>query len=115
MNAVNVIGRVATAPQLRVTPGDQKVCTFRLALERRRVGGEDRGAVFITVETWRQTAEVAAEYLTVGRQVGVSGRLERSEWEDEGGTRHERVYVVVDQLTFLDGRGREADAETTEG
>jgi single-strand DNA-binding protein len=96
MNIVAVIGNVAAAPDLRYTPGGRAVCSFRLAVSR--PGGEQ--ADFFSVVAWERQAEVCAQYLTVGKRVGVDGRLHHTSWEHEG-VRRSRVEIVAHRVQML--------------
>jgi single-strand DNA-binding protein len=112
MNSVHVIGRLAADVELRHTPSGKAVAEFRIAVQRPRRGGEDRGAVFLTVQAWEGRAEVAAEHLAKGDRVGVTGRLEQDEWKTEDGNRREKLYLVAENLDFLEPpTARDAAAE----
>jgi len=103
MNLVCVIGNVAAAPELRHTAAGRAVCSFRVAVSR--PGSAD--ADFFDVVTWERQAEVCAEYLSVGRRVGIEGRLHHSSWESEG-ERRSKVEIVAHRVELLGGpRGSE--------
>jgi len=103
MNLVCVIGNVAAAPELRYTDAGRAVCSFRIAVSR--PGGEQ--ADFFGVVAWERQAEVCAEYLSVGRRVGIEGRLHHSSWESEGEKRS-KVEIVANRVQLLGGpRGSE--------
>jgi len=53
------------------------------------------------VVAWERLAETCGEYITQGRQVAVSGRLDYSEWTDADGTRHSRHEIVTSGVDFL--------------
>jgi len=53
------------------------------------------------VVAWERLAETCGEYLTQGRQVAVSGRLDYSEWNDAEGARHSRHEIVASGVDFL--------------
>lgn len=106
MNMVAIIGNVASEPELRETASGRKVCSFRLAVSR--PGGDE--ADFFTIVAWERQAEVCAEYLSVGRRVGVEGRLHHSTWETEDGKRS-KVEVVAHRVQML---GARKDAEQKE-
>ena len=87
LNTLQLVGRLADSPQSTETPTGRTAATFRLAVPRRPVNGEDRGAVFVDVECWGTLAETVARYLQRGRLVAVSGRLEQDEWHHDGARR----------------------------
>lgn len=112
MNRVELVGRLVADPELKHTQQGIAVCRMRIAVDRpfRNQDGE-KGADFINVVAWRSQAETAAKYLTKGRRVGISGRLQVRQYE-KNGERREAVEVVADEVEFLDSRkAEEADLE----
>jgi single-strand DNA-binding protein len=101
MNSIIVIGRLTRDPELDATPSGTAVCRIRLAIPRRKKEGKDQGAVFVNVVTYGGQATASADYLTKGRQVGVSGRLEYREWTAQDGSPHSVHEVVADHVEFL--------------
>lgn len=101
MNNVNLTGRLTKAPDRpTVTPSGKQVLDLRLAVNHHR-----RDTVFVDVRCWGGVAEAAADHLTKGSLVGVSGELARDEWADKttGEPRH-RYYITARSLDFLDFR-----------
>jgi primosomal replication protein N len=70
LNRVELIGRLAAAPELRFTSSGLPVCTLRIVTNDRDT------AEFHDVVVWRQQAEFAGKYLAKGRLVFVQGRLQ---------------------------------------
>jgi single-strand DNA-binding protein len=102
VNTVNLIGRLTADPELRATRGGKSVTTIRIAIARRPGnGGEDRGAAYFDVEVWGATAENVAKYVTKGREVAISGRLEHQEWTTKDEQPRSKVYVVAEAVQFL--------------
>ena len=112
MNNITLIGRLTRDPELEQTPTGTAVCRMRLAVPRRRKEGKDQGAVFVDVVAYGGQASASADYLTKGRQVGVSGRLEYREWTGPDAARHSRHEVVADHVEFL---GHPGEAESVAG
>lgn len=111
MNIVALVGNLATDPELRVTEGKRKVCTFRLAVSR----ADGTTADFFTVVAWERQAEVCAEFLSVGRRVAIDGRLHHSTWQIENpdGDKPERrskVEVIAHRVEML-GRPRREEPD----
>jgi len=106
MNLVALIGNLADEPELRYTPSGRAVCTFTLAVSR---PGGDSADTFKIV-AWERQAEVCNEYLTLGRRVGVEGRLHHTTFTAEDGKRS-TVEVVAHRLELL-GAARTAAAAT---
>ena len=97
MNAVHLIGNLATDVELREVGDDKRVANFVVAVDRRTKEG---GADFIRVVVWERQAELCSQYLAKGRRVGVDGYLRTRSWEDEGKRRRE-IDVVARSVQFL--------------
>jgi single-strand DNA-binding protein len=95
LNRVSLIDRLTADPQLRHTPNGIAVAKFTLANN-----GTD-GVQFYTVVAWRRLGEVAAEYLSKGRLVYVSGRLTGRTWTAPDGTGRYAVDIVAGEIQFL--------------
>jgi single-strand DNA-binding protein len=102
VNVVSLIGNLCTDVELKHLNGDKKVATFLLAVDR---PGE--GADFVGIATWDRQAEVCAEHLSKGAQVGVDGRLRSRSWQDADGNRRSAIEVVANRVQFLGRRGTE--------
>ena len=76
--------------------------TLRMAVPRRKRNGEDQPPVYVDVVTFDAQAEAVAKYLTKGRRVAVTGRLEYREWKDQDDRPHSKHEVIADQVEFLD-------------
>ncbi len=101
------MGNLTRDPELRQTPSGQSVCSFGLALNRSYKGsnGEWQEATdFINIVAWGPLGERVAQYLTKGRPCLVNGRLQSSNWEQDGQKRS-KVEVVAQDVTFLGGAG----------
>lgn len=94
MNVVTLAGRVVREPVRRDT-SKGVVCEFRLAVEC-------RPRLWIMVQTWGQTAGRAAQHLTPGRTVAVSGSLISESYATRSGETAVRWYVRATSVTYLD-------------
>jgi single-strand DNA-binding protein len=110
---VELIGRLGGDPESRTTANDRKVCTFRLAVDRRwrAADGSSREATeWFNVETWGRLAEICEQYLSKGRLVFLEGRLQTDRYEQDGSTKY-FTKVVPANLQMLDRRPGEDGAE----
>ena len=107
MNLVALIGNVASLPDLNYTSSGKAVCKFRLAISR--PGGEE--ADFFNVVTWERQAEVADQYLAVGRRVGIEGRLHHRTWVNDDGERETAVEVIAHRIQLLGSKGQVKESE----
>jgi single-strand DNA-binding protein len=101
-NQVTIVGNLTDDPELRYTPNGAAVCKFRIAVNRRIPDGaggwKDAEASYFTVNAWRSLAENAAESLTRGARVVVSGRLQYRSWENQDGDKRTAVEIEADEL-----------------
>ena len=88
MNKVTLVGRLTKDPELKFTPGTgTAVTTFTIAVNRRFKKEGQPDADFIPVVVWGRMAEVTANYMSKGRQIGISGRIETRSYEARDGPR----------------------------
>jgi single-strand DNA-binding protein len=106
------MGNLTRDPELRSTPNGQSVCSFSLALNRSYKGADGNwieATDFVDVTAWGPLGERVSQYVTKGRPVLVSGRLQSRAWEQDGQKRS-KVEVVAQDVTFLGGRGEGGDS-----
>lgn len=105
MNNVNLVGRLTKAPELKQTASNTSVLTGTLAVNRtfKNQNGE-READFINIVAWRQTAEIIAQYCGKGSQIGVTGRIQTRNYENQQGQRVYVTEVVVEHVDLLDSK-----------
>lgn len=101
VNIATFLGNLSTEPILADRNGDNKVCTFFVAVnERKAKDGTEREANFIPVKTWNGQALNCAKYLKKGSEVHVVGRIVTSRYEKDGVTKY-GWEVVANEVTFL--------------
>lgn len=102
LNRVVLIGRLTRDPELRYTPNGVAVTTFSLAVDRDRKNAQgEKETDFINIVTWRQLAELCANYLSKGKLAAVDGRLQIRSYEGQDGQRRTIAEVVADNVRFL--------------
>ena len=90
------------------------VASFSLAVNRRFAKeGEERQADFINVVAWSKTAEFCSKYFKKGQQVGIIGRIQTRNWEDENKVKHYITEVVAEEVYFADSK-KEGTTEITQ-
>lgn len=84
INNVVLVGRLTRDVELRYTPSNQAVATFTLAVNRnfKNQDGE-READFINCVMWRQQAENLANWTKKGALIGVTGRIQTRNYENQ--------------------------------
>ena len=92
LNSVVLVGRLTKDPELRYTPNNQAVATFSLAVNRNfKSQNGEREADFINCVIWRQQAENLANWAKKGALIGITGRIQTRNYENQQG---QRVYVT---------------------
>ena len=104
MNRVNLIGRLTKDPELRFTPGTgMAVSTFTIAIDRRKANKDGKKeADFIPIVVWGKQGENVANYMSKGRLIGISGRIQTRNYEGKDGIRRYVTEIVADEVQFLD-------------
>ena len=103
MNKVVLIGRLTKDPELKFTPGTgTAVVTFTLAVDRRFQKDDKKEADFISIVVWGKQAESTANYVTKGKLIGVSGRIQTRTYDAKDGTKRYVTEVVADEVQFLE-------------
>ena len=106
MNKVILMGRLTRDPEVRYTQTNNTlVASFSIAVNRRFTRpGEERQADFINVVAWSKLGEFCSKYFKKGQQVGVIGRLQVRNWEDEQGQKRYVTEVVAEEAYFADSK-----------
>ena len=106
MNKVILMGRLTKDPEVRYTQTNNTlVASFSLAVNRRFAKqGEERQADFVNIVAWNKTGEFCSKYFKKGQQVGVIGRLQTRNWEDDKGQKHYITEVIAEEAYFADSK-----------
>lgn len=107
INNVVLVGRMTRDAELRYTPSNVAVATFTLAVNRnfKNQDGE-READFINCVIWRQAAENLANWAKKGALVGITGRIQTRNYENEQGQRVYVTEVVAENFQLLESRNQ---------
>lgn len=100
-NSVTLIGNLVDDPELRFTPSGVAMAKVRFAVNRRwqdRNNEWQEDTSFFGGTLWRDAAENAAESLTKGTRVIVTGRLEQRSWETQEGDKRSIVEIAIDEI-----------------
>jgi len=101
-NHVSIVGNLTRDPELRFTPTGQATATFGVAVNRRwqnrQTNEWEEATSFFDVVCWRELAENAAQSLTKGTRVVVSGRLDQRSWETPDHERRSKIEITADEV-----------------
>ncbi|MBO0423837.1 single-stranded DNA-binding protein [Enterococcus plantarum] len=105
INNVVLVGRLTKDPDLRYTASGSAVATFNLAVNRNFTNANgNREADFINCVIWRKPAETMANYAKKGTLLGVTGRIQTRNYENQQGTRIYVTEVVCENFQLLESR-----------
>lgn len=111
MNRIMLIGRLTRDPESKVIEESGRTITrFTLAVERPfRANGDERGVDFIPIVFFGRRAEILAQYMTKGKLLSVSGRLQIRSYEANDGIKKYIAEVLADEFQFVEPKNEEKE------
>jgi single-strand DNA-binding protein len=105
INRVVLVGRITKDVDHRVTQSGVSVVSFTLAVNRNFTNASgEREADFINCVTWRASADFMRNYVKKGNLLGVDGRIQTRNYEDNDGRTVYVTEVVADSVQLLESR-----------
>lgn len=101
MNKLTIIGNLTRAPETRVTQTGRNVCTFTVAVNRRRSQSGQQEADYFRVSAWDKLAEHCQKYLDKGKKVAVVGVVKVNAYNASDGSARAQLEVTADEVEFL--------------
>ena len=116
INNIVLVGRLTKDVELRYTPQNQATATFSLAVSRsfKNANGE-RETDFINCVIWRQQAENMANFTHKGSLIGITGRIQTRNYENQQGQRVYVTEVVADSFQLLESRSQGQQQQQQQG
>jgi len=117
-NRVILVGNLTRDIELRYLQSGTAVGKAGIATNRRfkSASGEQREEVmFIDINFFGRTAEIANQYLRKGSKVLVEGRLVLEQWTAQDGTKRSRHSITVENMQMLDSRGENSGMRDNSG
>lgn len=106
-NTVTLIGRAGCDAEIRYTPNQTKVASFRLATSRAwtdQAGNRQEKTEWHNIVCWGRLADRAESMVTKGALVMVEGSIEYSNWEHDGQKRY-RTDIRAGMFLMLSRKG----------
>lgn len=102
MNVANLVGRLTKDIELKYTQSGTAVASFTLAVNRsfKNDAGEYE-ADFINCVIWRKGAENLANFTRKGSQIGIEGRIQTRNYDDQQGRKVYVTEIVVNNFHLL--------------
>lgn len=103
INNVTVVGRLTRAVDLRYTSNGTAYASFTLATDRdfKNQNGE-KETDFINCVMWRKPAENLANYTKKGSLIGIEGRIQTRNYDNQQGQRVYVTEVLAERFHFLE-------------
>ena len=106
INKAILVGRITKDPELKHTGTNIPVAQFTIAINRQFQNAQgEREADFIQCVVWRKQAENLANFIRKGSLIGVEGRLQTRNYQDQNGQTKYITEVVCDNVQFLEPKG----------
>lgn len=104
MNKAVIMGRLTRDPETRYTQTtNTMIVSFTVAVNRRFAKADDEvKADFIPVIVFGKTAEFCSKYFKKGQQVGIIGRIQTRNWDDDQGQKHYATELIGEEAYFAD-------------
>ena len=112
INNVVLVGRTTKEIELKYSSNDLAYGNFRLAVNRNfKIKNGEREADFINIVIWRQLAENLANWAKKGTLLGITGRIQTRNYENQQGQRVYVTEVVADNFQILEKKEALADTQ----
>lgn len=104
INRMVLAGRLVKDPVLHKTANGASVVSFTVACTRRFKQEGQPDADFINTVAWNKTADIVQQYTHKGSLVGVEGRIQTRNYDDQNGKRVYVTEVVAESVQFLESK-----------
>ncbi|WP_077247866.1 single-stranded DNA-binding protein [Bacillus sp. FJAT-27225] len=108
INQVTLVGRLTKDPELKVTTEGTYVSNIILAVNRQfRNNHGDIDTDFVQCTLWRKAAENTAQYCRKGSVIGITGRIQTRNYENNEGKKVYVTEVLAESVRFLSSKPKE--------
>jgi single-strand DNA-binding protein len=107
INNVTLVGRTTRDIDMRYSGNGTAIANFSLAVNRpfKNANGEQE-TDFINIVQFGKGAELTAQYVKKGNQIGLTGRIQTRNYENKEGQRVYVTEVVADRVAFLEPKSQ---------
>ena len=114
MNKIIIKGRLTRDPEMKTGGNGVEFCKFSVAVNRRPVKDKPDVADFFNCTAFGKTGAAIGQYMYIGREILVEGRMESSHTEKDG---QKRTFwgVTVDSFEFCGSKGESGGAAVPAG
>ena len=104
MNKVMLIGRITHDLDLRYTPSGTAVLQFNIAINRPKDENGEQKVDFPTIVVWGKQAENLNKYQKKGSQIGIIGRIQTRNYDNNEGKKVYVTEVIAENVEFLESK-----------
>lgn len=97
-----ITARLARDPELKTTAGGTTLCRLTLPVDTGY--GDNKSTTWWTATLWGKSAETAAQHLSKGRWVCVSGEAQVRTWEKSDGSTGFSAELRANGFSFVGNR-----------
>lgn len=102
MNKLVIVGNLVRDPETRVTQSGKNVCTFTVAVNRRRsTANNQQDADYFRVSAWEKLGDLCQQFLNKGRKVAVTGSVSVTAYKNSNGEAQASMNVYAEEVEFL--------------
>ncbi|HHL57663.1 MAG TPA: single-stranded DNA-binding protein [Bacteroidetes bacterium] len=104
-NSVQLIGRLGVDPKSFEFDGGKMKVTFSLATSdyyKNKEGDRVEETQWHNIVAWGKTAKIAADYLSKGKEIALSGKLTNRSYEDKEGNKRYITEIVANEIVMLE-------------
>lgn len=115
MNTTQLVGRLTKEVELKYSASGTAVGNFTLAVNRSFTNQQgEREADFINCVIWRKGAENLANFTRKGSRIGIEGRIQTRNYDNQQGQKVYVTEVVVNNFHLLDPRNETEQRPTSQ-
>lgn len=104
VNKVILVGHLGKDPEISYTPAGLAVTKFSLATSetRKKDGQKEEKTEWHNIIVFDKLAEICGQYLTKGKLVYISGRIQTRSWDDKkDGTKKYMTEILANEMQML--------------
>lgn len=107
MNKFEMVGNLVKDAELQYTKDEHQHLKIQIAVRNPYARDKEHQADFFFLDGFGDRWENVAEYLTKGTKVGVVGRIQNNNYEDQDGNLIYQDEYVIDDLELLSSQQRD--------
>lgn len=103
-NNVRLIGYLGQNPDVKELNAGKKLAKFSLATSetyRDEKGEKITETQWHNLVAWGKTADIAAKYLTKGKEIAIDGKLNTRQYTDKDGNKRYATEIVVNEILMM--------------